>query len=121
MPRRNARPCGAPGCTALVYDGRFCEAHAKEQQAAYDKQRGSSARRGYGARWRKLRRVVLARSPLCADPFGIHAAEGRIEQATEVDHIKPKSQGGTNAMGNLQALCKQCHSRKTVLEGKRWG
>ena len=40
--------------------------------------------------------------------------------ATEVDHIVPKSAGGTDAMDNLQALCKSCHSRKTAKEG-RWG
>ena len=30
--------------------------------------RPSAASRGYGHRWRKLRRMILARSPICSDP-----------------------------------------------------
>ena len=70
------------------------------------------------ARWRKLRRMVLARQPLCADPFGVHAMLGEIVPATEVDHIVPVREGGENSLENLQALCASCHSRKTNLERK---
>jgi len=35
------------------------------------------------------------------------------EPATEVDHILPISEGGTNDIGNLQALCETCHAAKT--------
>ena len=33
----------------------------------------------------------------------------------EVDHILPLYQGGTNQVENLQALCRNCHGRKTML------
>tara|TARA_B100000674_G_scaffold489244_1_gene502880 strand:- start:1557 stop:1976 length:420 start_codon:yes stop_codon:yes gene_type:complete len=33
----------------------------------------------------------------------------------EVDHIIPLYQGGTNQVENLQALCRNCHGRKTML------
>jgi len=53
--------------------------------------------------------MVLARDPLC----------NCNQPATEVDHIVPKSAGGSDSMENLQGLCKPCHSRKTAYEG-RW-
>lgn len=40
----------------------------------------------------------------------------RITAATEVDHIVPKSRGGTDVPQNLQAICKQCHQLKTHRE-----
>lgn len=60
--------------------------------------------------------MVLARQPVCADPFGIHAERGEVVVATEVDHIVPKRLGGRDEIENLQALCKSCHSRKTMME-----
>lgn len=120
MPQRSKRPCRYPGCVELVRDGSYCEKHQKQTDAQYDQRRGSAASRGYGARWRKLRKMFLASHPLCGDPFGHHAEENRLVPATEVDHIKPKQQGGTDRWENLQALCKPCHSLKTAGEG-RWG
>jgi len=48
-------------------------------------------------------------------------ADGCNEWATEVDHIKPTRNGGSDRPDNLQGLCKSCHSRKTALEDGRWG
>jgi len=36
--------------------------------------------------------------------------------ASEVDHIRPASQGGTDSLTNLQASCPPCHARKTAGE-----
>lgn len=77
--------------------------------------RPSASKRGYGAHWRRLRRYILACNPLCADPFGVHAEQKRVEVATQVDHIVPRADGGTDDESNLQALCERCHTRKTVL------
>ena len=37
----------------------------------------------------------------------------------EIDHIRPLASGGTNDIGNLQPLCKDCHLKKTAEEKKR--
>ncbi len=34
----------------------------------------------------------------------------------EIDHIKPLANGGTNNVENLQAICSNCHTEKTVEE-----
>jgi len=76
--------------------------------------RPTSYARGYTKRWRRLARMFLRRRPLCADPFGAHAAEGRMAWAQCVDHIVPLRRGGSSHESNLQALCHSCHARKTV-------
>lgn len=122
MPRRAGRPCRYPGCIEVVRgggNGGYCPAHARQVQRLQDAQRGTSASRGYGALWRRLRGMILAGHPLCADPYGVHGDSPAL--ATDVDHIVPLSRGGGNTMENLQALCHSCHSRKTAIEDGRWG
>ena len=46
-------------------------------------------------------------------------AAGRIRAASEVDHIVPKANGGTDSIGNLQAICRECHATKSSAEGNR--
>ena len=121
MPYKSLRPCSVSGCPELVRNGRYCKQHKKVYQRKYDKQRGTSTQRGYGANWRKLRKMVLARDPLCKDPIGVHMKHDEVVASNEVDHIIPLSQGGINEMDNLRGLCRSCHSRKTAVEDGRWG
>ena len=78
----------------------------------------TAAERGYGAAWKRLRVLILARDCglcQCTECKTL----GRLKPATQVDHILPKSKGGTDEMGNLQAIAADCHQRKTLTdEGK---
>jgi hypothetical protein len=71
---------------------------------------------GKGRRWQKVRQLLLARQPICPDPFGLHA--GRVVPAVEVDHIVPHR--GRRELfwdaANLWALCRECHAEKTRRE-----
>lgn len=81
--------------------------------------RGSAAERGYGWAWRKLRKLALERDAgLCQ----VCRRFGRITpNCNEVDHRLPKAKGGTDALENLQTICRPCHERKTLEdEGKRY-
>ncbi len=110
------RLCRYAGCKTLV-STRYCDQHAAQGSRWVDSHRqGNSSQRGYGAPWRKLRTAVLQRDGYtCTE----HFRQGYIVQATQVDHIKPKSQGGSDAMSNLQSLCASCHETKSKTETQR--
>jgi 5-methylcytosine-specific restriction endonuclease McrA len=58
--------------------------------------------------WVKLRGMVIAKQPICPDPFGLHV--GVVVQAREVHHIEPIKLGGSMwDEKNLIALCRLCH------------
>ena len=40
-------------------------------------------------------------------------------QAYAVDHITPKAQGGTDDESNLEAICREHHTRKTGREANK--
>lgn len=110
MPRSGLKLC-AHGSCMLATSGKYCEAH-KGQATRYPK--GTRQERGYGKAWQYLRKVILIRdSGWCQPCLKI----GRLSLATEVDHITPKALGGEDEYDNLQAICKQCHMRKTAQEG----
>ena len=60
--------------------------------------------------WRKLRERVLARDSVCEMCW----ERGHVTIASDIDHIDGNP--SNNGMGNLQALCHSCHSRKTRRE-----
>jgi RNA-directed DNA polymerase len=57
----------------------------------------------------KLLKKQKGRCALCGLPFG-------HEDLIEIDHIKPKSQGGKDCMTNYQAVHRHCHDTKTTLD-----
>jgi 5-methylcytosine-specific restriction enzyme A len=86
-----------------------CQRSKAERNAAYEATRGTSVERGYGSRWQKARLIHLAGEPLCR----LCSAEGRIEQATVVDHVIPH-RGDMQLFWdetNWQSLCEFHHDR----------
>jgi len=65
------------------------------------------------ARWKRLRRVIFDRDNWRCQSCG---KAGRLE----CDHVIPVHKGGDFwDMGNLQALCRGCHIRKSASENAR--
>jgi 5-methylcytosine-specific restriction enzyme A len=82
----------------------MCDVHqAKYRKVKDAQQQGNSAMLPSGStpRWRRIRALQLAKEPLCR----LCQAEGRVVIAVTVDHIVPRSQGGTDEELNLQSLC----------------
>ena len=122
MPFAPLQPCARPGCSSLASIGRYCEKHAMAENARkkqYDRQRGSSAKRGYGRKWQNYRKTYLAEHPLCVRC----KEQGRIMPATVVDHIKPHkgNYGLFWDVGNHQGMCVRCHNVKTATEDGGFG
>ena len=70
-------------------------------------------------KYRKLRDRFIRENPLCRLCF---KEEGLTVAASEVDHIKPLKTHPELAMdrSNLQALCRNCHEKKTARENNRF-
>ncbi len=80
---------------------------------AWDRPKQTTASRGYGTAWRKVRAIAIRRdNGLCQ----ICLSKGKTTAFQEVDHILPKSKGGTDALDNLQCVCTPCHRHKTAKE-----
>ena len=112
MPKAAPRPCTYPSCKEYaVKDGR-CETH---KVAHRWQSRKRTTERGYGWAWVKLRRKVIARDKhLCQECL----RQGIYTQGNEVDHIRPKSQGGTDDLNNLEILCSRHHREKSLVEAR---
>lgn len=107
MAPRIKSPCREPACGAICAEA-YCDKH----RHAKEKRRGTSHSRGYGRRHQRMRTMVLSEEPFCLRC----RAQGIARSSVVMDHIVPKSQGGTDERSNLQGLCVQCHNRKTIIE-----
>lgn len=89
--------------------------------------RATSAKRGYGGRWRTVREIVLGSEPWCRRCWDA----GRSVEAVHVHHRTKKAHGGADDAGelievetkrgstprwngNLEPLCHSCHSSATA-------
>lgn len=73
--------------------------------------------KGRGGRpWRRKRDAVMRRDQYLCQPC---KQQGRITEATEVDHIVNVAEGGSDDEANLQAICTECHGVKTQAEARR--
>jgi 5-methylcytosine-specific restriction protein A len=79
-----------------------------------DQRRGSSAERGYGNAWRKIRRRILERDPIC---LICH-----LEPSNTVDHVIARAKGGSDDDSNLRAFAvrvTQEKQRRSMIDGCR--
>lgn len=71
-----------------------------------------------GSAWMKIREEVMNRDcGICQTC----KRNGNVSAATQVDHIIPLHQGGTDARNNLEAICDECHKVKTADEMRQLG
>ena len=109
MPRLPLPSCNVPHCRNSVRrkGARYCEKHDRvtfSNRAKYESDPFYNS-----GRWRRFRAGYLKLAPLCRTC----EENGIFTQATVVDHIVPRSQGGADYdMANLQPLCTQCHDKK---------
>jgi len=85
----------------------------------HENRRAKTAERGYGGRWQRLRKLHLARFPLCV----ACQAKGIIQVATDVDH-HVAHRGDVFLFwdeSNWRSLCASCHSSKTAREDGGFG
>ena len=83
-------------------------------EAKRRRDRPTAAARGYcSAAWRRTRLAVIARDEGICQICGCI-----VDKFGQVDHLVPKSEGGTDAMSNLRLLCHPCHSRRTATESR---
>lgn len=125
MPMLPPKPCSKPGCPGYAKKLGRCEKHQTPaagvivhdiQPKPWGTTTTSRHARGYGKQWQVARLAALRRdSFLCVSCKSV----GIVNNASEVDHIKPKSEGGDNGLDNLQSLCGRCHKEKTQADNKR--
>lgn len=115
MARRLPKVCERAGCQSRAEPGENkCPACQDTAYQRDKRRRGSASERGYNARHRKWRRMILHRDPLCVQCD----REGRVRPARIADHILPVEEGGRWTLENGQGLCTPCHNRKTAAENQ---
>ena len=48
--------------------------------------------------------------------WNCNICKNMLDETYEIDHIRPLYKGGTNNIINLQALCPNCHRKKTIMD-----
>ncbi|MBC3811342.1 HNH endonuclease [Undibacterium aquatile] len=112
MPRSAPKKCSVVGCCKLVSDGAGrCDEHVKPAWV----KRPDITKRITGRRLQRMREALFAREPLCAEC----KRNGKINPATQRDHIVPLCDGGRDDETNEQGLCDPCHELKSLAEAQR--
>lgn len=96
MARAAPTLCTEPRCGRYAKRAGRCAAHARKRPAGR-----------YSPGWERIARAYLKRHRGCVRC---------PSRATTVDHVIPRSRGGTDDESNLQALCATCNGRKAARE-----
>lgn len=114
------RGSGCPRCAERRASGSQAAGRRKPSRRTAGAERGRKAanpwRASYStAEWRRARQEAVARAGGRCEACGRPIAEPRGGKwflvGGSVHHVVPLSAGGTNAPGNLAALCHACHNR----------
>src|SRR5712664_2339529 len=108
MPKRPCLDCGV-----LHSNASRCASCEARYKAKVEQRRGSATKRGYGSTWARLAKQLVAEhynniGAVCPG----HGMPAHPSHDLTVDHIMPKSAGGTNDRTNLMVLCRGCNTRK---------
>lgn len=71
-----------------------------------------STERIRGRTLQRIREAYFRVHPLCVRC----QAKGHVTPATDLDHVRPLHQGGTDTEDNRQGLCAPCHIEKSKTE-----
>lgn len=113
MPTIPRPQCDHYQCKANSVKGsRYCEAHTPSKAPTVERRTFNAQYKG--AAWAAIRARQLSAFPLCAACM----VDGRVSEASHVDHVFPWAAIGPHAfIKNLfQSLCPQCHGQKSGLE-----
>ncbi|WP_438863777.1 HNH endonuclease [Neptunicella sp.] len=116
MPIKAARQCRE--CKrATTNDNGFCDKH-QDKSIGWNVRLSAWKGKGSTRAWRRIREQILARDNwMCVSC----SARGIYQPANQVDHLVPKTAGGTDHPNNLQSLCDDCHEDKTISESHARG
>lgn len=120
------KQCNHPSCRNLIpFDQQYCAQHIhmkREKHKVYDaarKREEPHLRALYNSdRWRKLSKQVKLRDDhMCQECL----RNGRYTPADVTDHIIEVRDDWERRwdISNMEALCHECHNRKTLEEAKR--
>lgn len=113
MPSIPSSQCDEFQCKApSVKSSRYCLTHTPNKAPTVARQAFNTQYKS--AAWQSIRARQLSACPLCAACL----IDGRITQASHVDHVFPWAAIGPHAFTRnlFQSLCPQCHGQKSGLE-----
>ena len=140
--------CAAWGCSCWAYYRGFCCKHYVPGESLHDiaeraelvrlREIVSRLKRDKQLRAKHLMTVLLRQNSFCANtvkhcrevvdgeavgecPFASLRFKQPEKDGMQLDHITPVSQGGTDDLSNLQALCAYCHAIKSAQERRAQG
>lgn len=92
--------------------GKTREQRQDAAKRSVDRRRGTTAERGYGGDWQRLRAQHLRDEPLCR----MCHEQGRFVPAQVVDHVVGIAEAPHRRLDptNLRSLCKRCHDAHTA-------
>lgn len=65
--------------------------------------------------WNRIRKIILERDPICqigVNQITMNRHPRCTVESTEVDHILPRENGGTEDPSNLRGVCSNCHKHR---------